>query len=225
MFIGSTEFSAVEILKEFGRPYDEEFNNWLNYEWKPRQDDLREEILSYQANADRYLDLRASFGRQQVVPLVGSGMSAPTGLLTWSDFLKEIGKFAQCGLSELEQLICSSNFEGAADLLAESMAPKLLIERVSHNLRINPSDTVKGPVCLLPSLFPNLVITTNLDNVLERVYELCDVPLHTHLMEDNLRIIVNYRIQKNGFCSNCMEIVRIKRSACCFPMSMKKHMP
>ena len=181
VFIGNTALSPPDILKGFdSKRYDLEFNSWLNDEWKPRQDELRQEILSYHANENRYIDLKTSFGLQQVVPFVGSGMSVPSGLPTWSAFLKEVGKSAQCDLSELEQLVCSSDFEEAADLIAQSMASRLLAERVSHNLRINSSDIVNGPVGLLPNLFPNLVITTNLDDVLEHAYKLCEAPFaHT----------------------------------------------
>ena len=35
---------------------------------------------------------------------------------------------------------------------------------------------MSGPVRLLPALFPNLVITTNLDDVLEHAYRSCEQP-------------------------------------------------
>ena len=155
---------------------------------------VRQEILSFHANEDRYIDLKASVGRQQVVPFIGSGMSVPSGLPTWSDLLKKVARFAQCDLSELERLINCSNFEKAADLLSEKMHPRLMAERVSHDLRVTQSDIINGPVCLLPALFPNLVITTNLDNVLEQVYGLCIQPFVYTLGGKQL---VDYRQLKN----------------------------
>ena len=172
--IGGAVFSPIEVLREF-KATDQEFDNWLNEEWKPGQYELRQEILSYSANAARYFDLKRAVGREQVVPLVGSGMSVPSGLPTWAKFLKKVGEFAQCDLSELKRLICSSAFEEAADLLSTSMDPRLFAERVEHDLRITNPDVINGPVCLLPGLFPKLVITTNLDNVLEDLYQLCDL--------------------------------------------------
>ena len=56
------------------------------------------------------------------------------------------------------------------------MAKRLMVERVQHELRINDRNAINGPVYLLPDLFPNLAITTNLDDVLEYVYSDCDVP-------------------------------------------------
>ena len=153
MFIGSAEFSPVEILNELGATYDQEFNNWLYGDWKPRQQDLRETLLGYAANADRYLDLQNAVEKQQVVPFVGSGMSVPSGLPTWAELLKRMGEFAQCNRSELERLISSSAFEEAADFLAASMNSRLLAERIEHILRITGPENVQGPICLLPELF------------------------------------------------------------------------
>ena len=156
--------------------YELEFNDWLNEVWRPAQLDLRREIIGYSANADRYHDLRSAVAREQVLPLVGSGMSAPSGLPTWAGFLRRVAEFAQCDASDVERLIRCSDFEGAADLLSTSMNPRLFAERVEHDLRITDLSVITGPVCLLPGLFPKLVITTNLDDVLESLYQLCNVP-------------------------------------------------
>ena len=174
--IGTAVFSPVELLKEFDTTYEQEFGYWLNEEWKPRQYDSREELLNYSGNRNRYIDLTKAVKRQQVVPFVGSGMSVPSGLPTWADFLMQTGEYAECDPLELDELIRHSSFEEAADLLSRSMNPTLFAERVEHNLRINDSSSINGSVCLLPSLFPDLVLTTNLDNVLEHLYQLCNVP-------------------------------------------------
>ena len=66
-------------------------------------------------------------------------------------------------------------FEEAADLLAAGTNPRLLTERVEHDLRVDDLAALRGPVRLLPALFPNLVITTNLDDVLEHAYHSCEL--------------------------------------------------
>ena len=63
-----------------------------------------------------------------------------------------------------------SLFEEAADLLARGTNSRLLDERIEHDLRIDDPSCIDGSVRLLPAVFPNLVITTNLDDVLEHVY-------------------------------------------------------
>ena len=179
VYLGASELLPLVVSKEFDI-YDQEFINWRDGDWKPRQNELRDELLGYSGNRNRYLDLTEAVRRQQVVPFVGSGMSVLCGLPTWAEFLKQTAEYAQCDQLELDQLICCSSFEEAADLLSISMNPTLFAERVEHNLRINDSSYINGAVCLLPNLFPDLVLTTNLDNVLEHLYRLCNVPFsHT----------------------------------------------
>ena len=189
VLIGASEFLPVQVLKEFDA-YEQEYITWVYEDWKPRQCEIREEILDEHGNRERYHDLVNAVGRQQIVPFVGSGMSAPSGLPTWAEFLMDTGKYSQCDSSELNQLIGCSAFEAAADLLSRYMNSRLFAERVEHTLRINDTDSISGPVCLLPSLFPNFIITTNLDNVLESLYETCKIPFSHVLVGKN---IVNYR--------------------------------
>lgn len=176
VFIGSTEFLPVEILRDDPDAFRAEFDLWLAEVWQPEQQQKRNEILALHGNGKRYADLRAAVERQQVVPFVGSGMSAPTGLPTWSDLLRRISQFTNCDTAALEQLLESCLFEEAADLLAAATNPRLLTERVEHDLRVDDPADVGGPVRLLPALFPNLVITTNLDDVLEHAYRSCERP-------------------------------------------------
>ena len=173
VFLGTSELFSLPVLNDLDL-YEEEFNIWRTEDWKLRQQRIREEILGYYGNQDRYRDLVNAVERQQVIPLVGSGMSVPSGLPTWAEFLTRTGEYAQCDAAELSRLISCANFEEAADLLAECMNLNQLAERVEHTLRINDQDFIKGPICLLPSLFPNFIVTTNLDNVLESLYIFCE---------------------------------------------------
>lgn len=176
VFIGSTEFLPLEILRDDPDAFRAEFDVWLAEVWQPEQQQRRDEILALHGNGKRYADLRAAVDRQQVVPFVGSGMSVPSRLPTWSELLRRISQFTNCNTAALEQLLESCQFEEAADLLAAATNARLLTERVEHDLRVDDEATVSGPVRLLPALFPNLVVTTNLDDVLEHVYRSCERP-------------------------------------------------
>ena len=192
-FLGASELLPVVVSKEFG-VYEQEFVSWRDGDWKVRQNEIREDLLGYFGNRNRYIDLIEAVKRQQVVPFVGSGMSVSSGLPTWADFLVQTGEYAQCDPLELGRLISRSSFEEAADLLSESMNPTLFAERVEHNLRINDPKSINGAVCLLPSLFPDLILTTNLDNVLEHLYQLCDIPF-SHTISG--RKLTDYQQLKN----------------------------
>jgi hypothetical protein len=173
VFIGETEFLPVEVLRADEAAYQAEFSRWLDQEWLPQQEDRRNQILRLHANAKRYADLRDAVERRQVLPLVGSGMSVPSGLPTWSDLLRRIRTYTNLNPRALEELLDACAFEEAADLLASSMNAKLLSERIEHELRIEKTDAIGGAVRLLPALFPDMVMTTNLDDVLEHHYRRC----------------------------------------------------
>jgi SIR2-like domain len=174
VYVGSTEFLPVETLSQDADAYRAEFDSWLNEVWIPEQQETRNKILALHANEKRYVDLCAAAGRQQVVPVVGSGMSVASGLPTWTGLLRRVREFTTCDPNELELLIDNCEFEEAADLLASGTNPRLLAERVEHDLRIDDPNKIAGPVRLLPTLFPRLVVTTNLDNVLELTYGSCE---------------------------------------------------
>ena len=170
VFIGETEFLPVEVLRDDKDAYRSEFDRWLNQVWVPEQRERREQILLLHGNRKRFSDLRDAVARQQVVPLVGSGMSVPSQLPTWSNLLRSMRRYTNIAEADLEQLLFNSQFEEAADLVASGSNKRLLDERVEHDLRLEDPDRVDGPVRLLPAIFPRLVLTTNLDEVLETVF-------------------------------------------------------
>ncbi|MDY7091556.1 MAG: SIR2 family protein [Acidobacteriota bacterium] len=172
VFIGDTEFFPVEALRSDEEAYESNFSAWLDQSWFPAQRDLLGEILSISGNRKRYADLSAAVSRRQAVPLVGSGMSVPSGLPTWSHLLRLVSGFTPVDPVSLEELIADFSFEKAADLIAESTNVNMLNERIEHELRVEASAEISGPVRLLPAIFPDLVVTTNLDDVLEYAYSL-----------------------------------------------------
>jgi len=184
ILIGNTEFLPLEVLRDDADAYHEEFQLWLGEVWRPTQQQRRDEILALHANKKRYADLSQAVARQQVVPFVGSGMSVASGLPTWSDFLRGVRAYTPCAPADLEGLLEAHLFEEAADLLAACANPRLLTERVEHDLRVD--GPIGGAARLLPALFPSLVITTNLDDVLEQVYVACGRAFEHVLVADGL---------------------------------------
>jgi len=103
-------------------------------------------------------------------------MSVASGCPTWSDLLRKIRTFTKVNKDSLEKLLRIGVFEEAADLLASGTNPNLLNERVEHDLRVDDPKQISGAVRIIPALFPNLAITTNLDDVLEQFFLLCEMP-------------------------------------------------
>ncbi|MGH2359511.1 MAG: hypothetical protein ACRDGM_03080, partial [bacterium] len=168
--IGETVFPPVSILRSDPTAYDAEFQIWLNDDWLPRQTEKLEALLELHGNGKRFVDLCAGVSRAYVVPLIGSGMSRPSGVPLWTEFLYKIRQFSTTSPEDLDTLLAASAFEEAVEKLAMTMPGRLFDERVEHDLRIDDPSAIRGPVYLLPALFPNLVLTTNLDNVMEHVY-------------------------------------------------------
>lgn len=186
VFIGGTKLLPVEVLRGDPDAYREELNTWVDEVWIPGQEDRRRQTLELYGNAKRYTDLRQAVARSQAVALVGSGMSVPSGLPTWSGLLRKIRGFTKVGEAQLEKLLAASAFEEAADLLASGTNTKLFNERVEHDLRIDDTSVIGGAVRLMPAIFPNLVITTNLDDLLEQHYRLCGMRFECVLAGEEL---------------------------------------
>lgn len=186
VFIGGTEILPLTALQGDDKAYEEEYRAWLDERWRPQQSQRRADILALFGNAKRYNDLHAAVRRRQVVPFVGSGMSVPSGLPTWSGLLRRASEYSHCEPDDLEHFVASSQFEEAADLIASKTNARLFNERIEHDLRVEDKSAITGAVCLLPSLFPGLVITSNLDDVIEEVYLLAERPFRHVLAGDEL---------------------------------------
>lgn len=170
--IGDTVFSPVAILRKDEDAYKNEFLNWLNEKWLPEQHEIIEEILAFHSNRKRYIDLCAALKNGYLIPFVGSGMSIPTGLLSWSDFLRDLRNHSLMTEEALEDLLSEWKYEDAAEQLAAAMPERLFDECIEHKLRIDDPDKICGAVIFLPHIFNNLVLTTNLDDLLELLYDI-----------------------------------------------------
>lgn len=174
VFLGSTEFTPLEIINHESEVFNKEFGIWYNESWREEQFEIRQEILEIHSNKTRYADLKRLVEKSKVVPFVGSGLSAETGLPTWSDLLRTVAKYTRCDLAEINHILDEGRYEDAADKLASSANVRLFRERIEHELRINDDTTILGGIRFLPNIFSSVVITTNLDRILEAVYESAD---------------------------------------------------
>jgi len=170
--IGETPLSPVAILKLDESAYKQEYANWFENQWLSQQKDMLDSILPTHANAKRFADLCASLKNGQLIPLIGSGMSVPSGLSVWPLFLRTIRQHSSMSEGELNDLLARWDYEEAVERLAAAMPGRLFDERIEHDLRIDDSNMVAGAIRFLPELFDRLVLTTNLDDLLERLFEL-----------------------------------------------------
>lgn len=168
------QMTPVEALLSDDKAYKSEFAAWLNDVWLDRHRQRLKGLLALHGNERRYKDLCGAISRGNAVPAVGSGMSAPSGLLLWRQFLEQLRSYTSVEPIALAALLDDGKYEEAADILAADMGKPLFDERVEHEFRVEHPSALCGAVRLLPELFPHLVITTNLDDVLENVYASSD---------------------------------------------------
>lgn len=170
--IGESSFPPAVILGYDTTAYEAEFDIWLSEQWFPEQEQRLEAILTCHGNKKRFIDLCRAAENDQVIPFVGSGMSVPTGLLTWTDFLRSIRNFSKLAQEDLEHLLKASAYEEAVEKLMSTMPKRLFNERVEHDLRIDNPNSIKGCIRYLPTIFSSpVVLTTNLDDLLEQLYK------------------------------------------------------
>jgi hypothetical protein len=166
-----TELTPVEVLGSDKEAYEEEYRAWLNDVWLDRHRSRLKHLLKLRNNEKRFNDLCSAVRGGSLVPMVGSGMSCASGFPLWSEFLKKIRVYSSVDEDELEAMLNTGQYEEAIDRMAADMGNPLFDEQVEHILRVEAGAKIDGPVRLLPELFQSLVLTTNLDDVIEHVYE------------------------------------------------------
>ncbi len=164
-------FAPADILKSDVVIYSAEYRAWLNDSWLPKNRLGLEKILKLHSNRKRFADLCGAVAGKNIVPMIGSGMSKASGFSTWREFLHQLRTDSELTPEAVDAFLDAGQYEEAVDALATDMGRPLFDERVEHGLRVENTADVFGPVRLLPELFPNLLLTTNLDDVLEHVYE------------------------------------------------------
>jgi hypothetical protein len=107
--------------------------------------------------------------RNVVMPFVGAGMSISSGFPLWGDFLLRLSDDDANLKSRVQQHLENSRFEDAAQEVADAIGDEAFTNDIHAHLGRSRRDP-DGPVQLLPMVFRRGCITTNLDEVLERVY-------------------------------------------------------
>jgi len=171
VIIGSQKISPVDILRSDPGAYSEEFNQWLE-KWIRDRLSIKDKILEfYPPNRARYDALCTLVKSNAMVPFIGAGMSIPTGMPSWTAFLKDLCMQTLMDHEEVNKHLESGKYPQAATLLFEHMPRNLFDERVKNTFRLLKDQEIQGPIRLLPKIFHSTVITTNFDDVLEILYQ------------------------------------------------------
>jgi hypothetical protein len=120
-------------------------------------------------NCERFDLLARLVARQRVIPFVGAGVSAACGFPTWSAFLAKLAAEHRYPKKKLSNLLAEGRFEDAASSLLTSVGEAAFLESFDRVFARDPDAARDGLARLIATMFRGPVVTTNYDQVLERV--------------------------------------------------------
>ena len=183
--IRNKHWAPDEILEGLLDPdaYNDLFLDWV----QERKEELIESaktILDEFSLQDRFGKLKEVYARGAVVPFVGAGLSISSGYPGWTAFLKQHIRETTIDPNEFDQILCTGQYEEAAQRLADALGPAFN-EAVEN--AFGRSRDISGCVQLLPHVFDSCVITTNFDDVTKRCYDAAEKPFSEELSGEHSR--------------------------------------
>lgn len=154
--------------------YEAAFTVFVQEQMQEAKDRAREFLAETQC-LDRFRALSARKKNGQVLPFVGAGMSIASGYKPWGAFLLSLLGDAPHIRADVAAMLDRGEYEEAAQHVHDTLQSHVLAEEIANQLGRHRPKTA-GPVCLLPRLFPNEVLTTNFDYVLTHVYHRAELP-------------------------------------------------
>ena len=161
-------FVRHDVIQMDPDGYREIYSEWVD-QTKAQSSDRALAFLRENQCLPRFQTLRRIVNQNNVMPWVGAGMSACSGMPLWGDFLRNSCADGQDIEEEVKELIGKGLYDIAAQRVSEHMTPNVLDEEIENTFG-NRFPQIDGPVKLLPSLFNVGCVTTNFDYVLESAY-------------------------------------------------------
>ncbi|MBL4744733.1 MAG: SIR2 family protein [Flavobacteriaceae bacterium] len=168
IIIDGNPFLPSSVLADDEPLYNESFEAWV----EEREKELllkADDLLKLYDNSTRFEKLKKSFSVNTLMPFIGAGMSMSSNYSGWTDFLKILRKESDVSEKVLLQLLENGEYETAAQEIFEDLGEELFNEHLENEFSCERE--ISGSIHYLPILFPNQsIITTNFDNILERIY-------------------------------------------------------
>lgn len=164
------EFQRSRILSELEPDaFDATFEDWIAH----RKSSLLEkanEILELYDNGNRFEQLQRTLDNGKVMPFLGAGISMPSGYPGWTEFLYEACEESHVSEEELSAFLDTGMYEEAAQALHDDMTAAGFNELLESAFKSKKE--IYGAIQYLPLIFPtSSIITTNFDDLLERVFK------------------------------------------------------
>lgn len=196
--IAGFTWESAEVFRSMApHDYEATFTGFVQDQIQAAKDRAREFLEETQC-LDRFRALTARKQNGHVLPFVGAGMSIASGYRPWGAFLRSLLADAQQIKADVQAMLGRGEYEEAAQLVHDTLQPHVLAEEIANQLgRHRPN--ASGPICLLPRLFQNEVLTTNFDYVLTHVYHRAEMPFSNEFCGVRLREARN-RIGNDPHC-------------------------
>ena len=122
------------------------------------------------ANEENFAHLVRMVRRNVVIPFIGAGVAANFGYPGWEKFLRKQAQLH--GLDEVEKALANREYESAASILKDRLGGDTL-EHIMLQVfgdHVYKQTDWGHELDIIPQIFPNLMITTNVDEVMEMLY-------------------------------------------------------
>lgn len=196
--IAGFTWESAEVFRNMApHDYEATFTGFVQDQIQAAKDRAREFLEETQC-LDRFRSLTARKQNGNVLPFVGAGMSIASGYRPWGAFLLSLLADAPQIRDDVVAMLGRGEYEEAAQLAHDTLQPHVLAEEIANQLgRHRPN--AAGPVCLLPRLFENEVLTTNFDYVLTHIYAAAQQPFVNEFCGSRLRD-ARQRLGNNPHC-------------------------
>ena len=172
--VGKYKFSPADVLFNLDEiAYEQELLCWKQKK-KEYLIELANEALDYPCNKQRFEKLVKVVGEKKIVPFIGAGLSIPCGNPGWRAFLLKLSKMAEMDCIEIEKRLDNGKYEELAEELIDKLGVPGFNEKLDNAFAT--SKKIRESVLLIPKLTRGSVITTNIDTILERAFQIADCP-------------------------------------------------
>lgn len=120
-------------------------------------------------NTTRFDQLCDRIALADVVPFIGAGLSQPGGFPTWKDHLRQQGRTAGLGSEAVEAMLAAGEYEGIVHAIEAQLGQPVFRQELRDAFSRN--GTIPTADYLIAELFPDTLITTNYDRLLEQAFD------------------------------------------------------
>lgn len=123
----------------------------------------------FQRNLDRFEQLVGRLEDGDVVPFIGAGLSVSGGFPSWEGHLRTQGRTAGIDPAHIETLLASGQYEVVIEEIETSRGRDVFIQEIRDVF--SRTGRITNTTLLITELFPDTVITTNYDRLIEQAFD------------------------------------------------------